>query len=148
MRSIVIPCLLVEWWRVDILKEARWSRRIAPTIPQLESGLCTLECDTGMMRVSIINERHSHECCTFCGRSLKMQKLLRNVCCYEFRSLALGIIYKQEQVHTLEQKQLPHIQQPTFHNLSTTHSLSIRNLIALPRGSPFSFLFSIVHAQN
>ncbi len=50
---------------MDILKEARWSRRIAPTIPQLESGLCTLECDIGMMRVSIINERHSHECCTF-----------------------------------------------------------------------------------
>lgn len=32
-----------------------------------------------------------------------MQKLLGNVCYYEFRPLTLGIIYKQEQVHTLEQ---------------------------------------------
>lgn len=37
-------------------------------------------------------------------------EVIRNVCFYEFRSLALGIIYKQEQLHTLEQKQLQHIQ--------------------------------------
>lgn len=59
MRSIVIPCLLVEWWRVDILREARWSSRIAPTIPQLGSGLCTLKYNEGMIRVYIINERFS-----------------------------------------------------------------------------------------
>lgn len=42
------------------------------------------------------------------GRSFKMQKLLRNTCYYEIRSR----YYRQEQVHTLFQKQLHRIQKP------------------------------------
>lgn len=94
----------------------------------------------------VINQRHSHECCRFLDNLLKCRSYTK---CVLFQvSLSRIRYYMQEQLYTLEQKQLHHIQQALYPFHDPFSLLSQLNISLFQAVHFFSIFIFVSSTQN